>query len=69
MALEPLPGPLSDTKMFYRYMELFSESYEKFVNNEPVICSVSKKEIWPMMHPGALIIDVSCIIVAFDSVH
>ena len=69
MALEPLSGPLIDTKIFYRYMELFSESYEKIINGKPVTCSVSKKEIEPAMHPEALIMDVSLRVITSWGAH
>ena len=63
MALNPLSGPVIDTKQFYRYMELFSECYQDLVDGKPVKCAISKKEIEPVVLPEAMIMDVSYLII------
>ena len=59
MTLKPLDGPFIDPRQFFKYMELFAELYDKVVNEQPVTCAVSGKEIPPVMPPEILVMDVS----------
>ncbi|KAK7681774.1 hypothetical protein QCA50_015121 [Cerrena zonata] len=49
-----------NTKYFYKYMDLFAESYQMVVDEQPITCAVTGKEIKPVIPPEAMIMDFFC---------
>ncbi|KAK7682539.1 hypothetical protein QCA50_014339 [Cerrena zonata] len=60
VTLKPLDSPLTDPSQFHQYMGFFSENYERLLNEQPVTCFVSGKEITPVIPPEVLVMDFFC---------
>ena len=57
--MKPVGGLVLEPEYFHPFMGLFAEAYENMVNEKPITCAVSGKQVPPVVPPEAMIMDVS----------